>query len=243
MKRIRRILRKKDGTTLVEMLVTMALFSMMLAMVAAGLSSVSKVFVQIQKTQYAQSILDTAMTELRTQTSGTCDYIKIYDNTVGNADGIENCAGSSSGNTLEFVNNEGYAVVLSTDGCQTTDIYIAENKTGQASAEESGQLLTRYYFRNSTDGTYSYRVNGTPAARAVATVFGKGFYMKNYIEVTYAFPDGVNHGDKTDCILATVTLYSDKALTQVVAQDSQILEFRDSVTRKDDVTALARTGE
>ena len=68
MKRLKSILRKKEGTTLVETMVCLLLISIMLAMAASSLSAASHVFVRVQKTQYAQSILDTTMTELRTIT-------------------------------------------------------------------------------------------------------------------------------------------------------------------------------
>ena len=60
--RIKEILRQKQGTTLVEMMACLTLISIMLLMAARGLSSASRIFLRLQKTQYAQSILDTAMT-------------------------------------------------------------------------------------------------------------------------------------------------------------------------------------
>lgn len=50
--------KRKSGTTLVEMIVTLMLISIMMVMAVASLSSASRIFVRIQKTQYAQSILD-----------------------------------------------------------------------------------------------------------------------------------------------------------------------------------------
>lgn len=69
MKKIRRLLNKKDGTTLVETIVTMLLISIMFAMAATALSSAAKVFVREQRLQYAQSILDSTMTELQQELS------------------------------------------------------------------------------------------------------------------------------------------------------------------------------
>lgn len=68
MRKIQKLLKKRNGTTLVEMVVTMLLISIMMAMAASSLSSASKIFVKVQKTEYAQSIVDTLMTELRTIT-------------------------------------------------------------------------------------------------------------------------------------------------------------------------------
>lgn len=248
MKRLRSLLQKKEGTTLVETMVCLLLISIMLAMAASALSAASRIFVRVQKTQYAQSILDTTMTELRTITKNASGYVKIYnislkpteknENITGN---ITNNTGKLRGNTVEFINEEGYVVLVSTNGCEDTDLYIQNNRTGQASAVDSGQLLTRYYFRNSSENSYIYLKDGVPVARAVAAVFGKGFYMNNYLEVIYSFPDGIQDGEQVDWISATVNLYSDKELTNLVATDSEILEFKHSVLCCEKITAKAET--
>lgn len=79
----KQIIKEKNGTTLVEMIVTLLLISIMMVMAAASLSSASKIFARLQKMQYAQSILDTTMTELRSITKDACEYIKIYSSAVG----------------------------------------------------------------------------------------------------------------------------------------------------------------
>ena len=56
------------GATLVEMLVTLTLITVMVGMAATTLSAAFKIFLRVQKEQYAQSVLDTTMTELRSLT-------------------------------------------------------------------------------------------------------------------------------------------------------------------------------
>ena len=162
-----RILKERKGTTLVEMLVCLTLISIMLSMAAGALSSASRIFIRIQKQQYAQSILDTVMTELRNQTKDATTYVKIYDN-GGN---IAETAGKSSGNAIEFMNSMGYVVLLTTDGCDTTMLYVKDTKLGEQDPVEKGRLLTRYYSRK-PDKTYTYvKAEGTsdqPVARAMA---------------------------------------------------------------------------
>ncbi len=214
---------RKKGTTLVEMIVTLLLISIMMTMAAASLSSAAKIFVRVQKTQYAQSITDTVMTELRTITKDASGYVKIYPKESGFQ---PEAAGSMTGTCLEFLNPDGYVELVSTDGCEKTQIYIGDNHNGSADAVQKGQLLTRYYTRNSTTGKYFCRKNGTPVARAVATAFGKGFYMGNYLEIEYSVPSGTTDGTKVSSIVAKVTLYSDKDRKHVVASDTELLEFR-----------------
>ena len=225
---------RKKGTTLVEMIVTLLLISIMMTMAAASLSSAAKIFVRVQKTQYAQSIVDTVMTELRTITKDASGYVKIYP---GESGFQPEAAGATTGTCLEFLNPDGYVELVSTDGCEKTKIYIGDNKNGSADAVEKGQLLTRYYTRNSTTGKYFCRKDGTPAARAVATAFGKGFYMGNYLEIEYSVPSGTTDGTKVSSIVAKVTLYSDKDRKHVVASDTELLEFRNPLIYTTAVTA------
>lgn len=241
MRKIRKIFQNRQGTTLVETMVTLLLISIMMVMAAGALSSASRIFVRVQRTEYAQSILDTVMTELRTITKDTSGYVKIYPGSgeqgSNNVENLVKSTGSLKGNTLEFINGEGYVVLVSTDGCEKTDLYIQDSKTGEFDAVSAGQLLTRYYFR--TGNTYVFQKGTTPVARAVARVFGEGFYMGNYVKVTYAFPDGTASGDKVDSITATVTLYRDKEMTDSVAEDTEILEFKHPVVCYTGETAMA----
>lgn len=241
MKKMRLLLKKRDGTTMVETIVSMLLISSMLAMAASALSSAAKIFVREQKLQYAQSILDTAMTELRGLTKNASGYIKIYADSDRNSQEITDMTGNSAGNILEFINEDGYAVLVSTDGCSATRLLIGNQDAGMADAVDSGELLTRYYFYN--NGKYQYVVDGAPTARAVATVFGKGFYMGNYLDVIWTFPDGITDGSAVDQITATVTVYSDQEKTKALASDTEILQFRHALVRKDGVTAVAGTGQ
>ena len=215
-------------------MVTLLLITILMAMAAASLSSAFRIFLRIQKAQYAQSVLDTAMTELRTLTKDATVYVKIY----GNGMDVIGKPGASTGDAIEFMNKEGYVVLLTTDGCAQTDLYITGKNTGTADAVDAGELLARYYFpQGGITAGYTYAKGQTPVARAVAAVFGKGFYMGNYLEVTYSFPDGVAEGATVDGITATLKLYADEAHTIELVSDTELLSFRHRVVRKDAVTA------
>lgn len=234
----------RKGTTLVETMVTLFLISIMMAMAASALSSASRIFVRIQKAQYAQSILDTTMTELRTITKDASGYVKIYGVT-GVSGGTK---GNSEGYAIEFLTPEGYVELVSTEGIKETDIYIADNKVGTAESVAAGRLVTRYYLRNSSNGQYAYKKNGNFVARAAATVFGEGFYMGNYVQVEYKLPDGVNEDSKVERVTATVTVYTGctdygdyKEYKNPIATDTEVLEFRNPLNVKlgaDSITAV-----
>lgn len=80
MKQLEKCLKSRQGTTLVEMLVTLTLITVMVGMAATTLSAAFKIFLRVQKEQYAQSVLDTTMTELRSLTKEATQYVKIYGN-------------------------------------------------------------------------------------------------------------------------------------------------------------------
>lgn len=228
---------RKKGTTLVELLVSLVLISILMAMAAAALSSATRIFVKVQKTQYAQSILDTVMTELRGMTEEASGYIKIYPAGQFKAD----AEGAENGTTLEFQTSDGYVEVLSHEGIEETTIYIGENQSGTFEAIDSGRLLTRYYNLNESTGTYVVEKGDIPVARAVAKAFGEGFYMKNYLEIEYNVTP--NADGKVSNIQATLKLYPTNAdgtkQSNPIATDTTNLELRNPLHLKTTVTATS----
>lgn len=248
-------IRGKAGTTLVEMVVAMLLFSLMGLIVIGALSPAAKLFVRMQKLQFARLILDNTAQELRSITQDATEYVKIYAKCEDSGDiigkGTDPKNGVDEGLALEFVNTQGYVVLLSTQGCGETTIIRGGKKTGQTiEGQPKGRLLTRYYAQHGGQNSlYIYTdaqtAGSMPVARAVSSVFTEGYYMGNYLKITFSYPrdgDGniiPSEGAGVDYLVADVALYSDEGLTDLVVQDRVILDFRHSVKRKDDVTAKA----
>ena len=229
---MRRILRMRNGTTLVEMLVTLTLISMLMAMAAATLASASKVFLRTQKLQYAQAVLDTTLTELRSQTLNATGYVKIYEN----SENIAENSGAGSGSVLEFRNEEDYTVLLAADGSREADIYVGGTKAGTEKDVPKGRLYARYYTHDN-DGTYIYSNGTLPRVRAMAAIFPDKYYMGNYLKLIFSFPKDVSDEGTVTSVKVEASLYSDEELTDLVATDSEILDFRYQLTRKDAITA------
>lgn len=138
------LVKDRKGTTLVETMVTLFLISILMAMAASALSSASRIFVRIQKTQYAQSVLDTTMTELRTITKDATGYVKLYERTTAMEEQYGGSKGTNTkGNAIEFMTPEGFVELVSANGCSETEIHIGDKVTGKADAVETGQLLTQ----------------------------------------------------------------------------------------------------
>lgn len=243
-KRILVKLRERSGTTLVEMLVTLLLIGIMLSMATATLSSAAKVFLRVQRTQYAQSILDTVMTQMRTIAADASGYVKIYENGQNIADNT----GNTSGNAIEFMNSDSFIELVTTDADsnEKVEIYNSEKKlTGAKEKMNPGQIYTRYYTTetlNSSEITYIYSAGTYLVARAIEAAYGNGFYMGNYVKITYSVPEGKQAGEMIDHVNARVALYSDEACTEEnkLAEDTEPLYFRNPVEFRTAKTAISK---
>ncbi len=236
LQRLRRY--RKSGTSLVEMVVTLLVFGIMMTMMVGVLSPAAKIFVRIQKLQYAQIILDNTIQELRGMTRDATGYIKIYEK-CGETDRIADQTGAQSGQGLEFVNEDGYVMLISTEGCPDTGIYRGSQllSTVDPGDVPAGRLFARYYVREK-DGKYHYEdTSGHPIARAVNSIFTDRYYMGNYLEITFSYPSGTSPDGKVDYLEAEVRLYSDAEKNEMVVKESVVLDLRYHVNRQDRVTA------
>lgn len=82
--------------TLVELVVSMLLVAIIMAMVVGILSPAAKIFLRMQKLQYAQQILDNTAAQLQDMAGEATKYVKIYVD--GN--NIAEAVGAASGSAL-----------------------------------------------------------------------------------------------------------------------------------------------
>lgn len=236
LKRLRKC--RKSGMSLVEMVVTLLVFGIMMTMMVGVLSPAAKIFVRIQKLQYAQIVLDNTIQELRGMTRDATGYVKIYEK-CSETDQIAGQAGAQSGQGLEFVNEDGYVVLISAEGCPGTGIYRGNQLLSTVNPGDvpAGRLFARYYVREK-DGKYLYEdVSGLPVARAVGSIFTDRYYMGNYLEIIFSYPPGTDPDGKVDYLEAEVRLYSDAEKNELVVKESVALDLRYNVNRQDRETA------
>ncbi len=138
-------LKTKEGMTLVETMVSILLVMIMLTMVVAVVSPAFKVFIRMQRLQFAQMILDNVEEDMKAELRDATTYVKIYETDGENGTGIIDKDGVNKGEVLEYVNTEGYIVLVSANGCAATNIYRGNTKSGQYDLVPKGQLLYRYY--------------------------------------------------------------------------------------------------
>ena len=171
MKRIRSVLRGREGMTLVELVVSAGLLCLVIAVFSASLRPAAEISRRTQELNSAELIADDLLETVRSRVETATEYIKCYEN---GAD-ITNRTGSRRGSAVEFGTSNAVEL-LTADGCAETAIMVGSRPAGTEAAVEKGYLLERYY-DNSTGVFYSKNADGTPCARALAQTYAKGFYM------------------------------------------------------------------
>lgn len=233
--------RRKEGMTLVELIVSLALLSILMVMVVGVVSPAAKTFVEMQRVQLAELILDNVEDEIRSRLQEAVGSIRICDVPEdGNMAGVP---GSDSGSVLEYLNTDSYVTLMSADGCGETTLMRSGQATGTESAD-AGRLLLRYYWQKRTGAEdhaygYSYKEEGRLVARAVQQVFANRYYMGNYLRLTFSFPEGVAAGQEVDYLKVHLELYRDAEGTDLLAAEDFIAELRYLAKRVDEVTASA----
>lgn len=160
MKRIRSVLRGREGMTLVELIVSAGLLCLVIAVFSASLRPAAEISRRTQELNSAELIADDLLETVRSRVETATEYIKCYEN---GAD-ITNRTGSSRGSAVEFGTSNAVEL-LTADGCAETAIMVGSRPAGTEAAVEKGYLLERYY-DNSTGVFYSKNADGTPCARA-----------------------------------------------------------------------------
>lgn len=230
---MRRRLTKKGGMTLVEVTVCLLLISMLLAISAAALSSATKSFYTLQSRQYAQSVLDTVLTEVRSLAQDATDYVELKHTDpyyTESTPGSGSTTTSTAPNTLEFKTTTGHVARIHAEGTDTLTLLINNQPTDTFAAVDPGQLLTIYYSVDTDGETIETTEDNAPAARAAARAYGTGFYMGRYLKLTFEAPDGAVENTSISYVTVTAELYSDEYRTDLLVTDSTVIEFRYDVT-------------
>ena len=96
MKRIRSILRGREGMTLVELVVGAGLLCLVIGVFSASLRPAAEVSHRTQELNSAELIADDLLETVRSKVETATDYIKCYDNGTD----VTNKTGSSEGSSL-----------------------------------------------------------------------------------------------------------------------------------------------
>lgn len=219
MRKLHDLLRDRGGMTLVELLVAASLLCVVITMFAAALRPAAETTRRIEDLNNAQIIADDLLETLRGEIENAQTYIKCYPS----GSHIAGDSGAATGgSSIEFKNSDGFAVLLSAEGCADTAIVRTTTAAGTTTAKAiaPGYLIERWY-RLSTDNTYTFSENGTPTARALTAVYDpKGFYMGFTVKLDFSV-DYTPQAAKS--VTATVTVY--RGGTQMYS-DSLVIDLR-----------------
>lgn len=219
MRKLHDLLRDRGGMTLVELLVAASLLCVVITMFAAALRPAAETTRRIEDLNNAQIIADDLLETLRGEIENAQTYIKCYrsgSKIAGDGDAAAN------GSSIEFKNSDGFAVLLSAEGCADTAIVRTTTAAGTTTAKAiaPGYLIERWY-RLSTDNTYTFSENGTPTARALTAVYDpKGFYMGFTVKLDFSV-DYTEQAAKS--VTATVTVYRG---ANKMYSDSLVIDLR-----------------
>ena len=219
MRKLHDLLRDRGGMTLVELLVAASLLCVVITMFAAALRPAAETTRRIEDLNNAQIIADDLLETLRGEIENAQTYIKCYPSGSKIA---EDGGAATDGSSIEFKNSDGFAVLLSAEGCADTAIVRTTTAAGTTTAKAiaPGYLIERWY-RLSTDNTYTFSENGTPTARALTAVYDpKGFYMGFTVRLDFSV-DYTPQAAKS--VTATITIY--RGGTQMYS-DSLVIDLR-----------------
>lgn len=219
MRKLHDLLRDRGGMTLVELLVAASLLCVVITMFAAALRPAAETTRRIEDLNNAQIIADDLLETLRGEIENAQTYIKCYPS----GSHIAGDSGAATGgSSIEFKNSDGFAVLLSAEGCADTAIVRTTTAAGTTTAKAiaPGYLIERWY-RLSTDNTYTFSENGTPTARALTAVYDpKGFYMGFTVKLDFSV-DYTPQAAKS--VTATVTVYRG---ANKMYSDSLVIDLR-----------------
>lgn len=219
MRKLHDLLRDRGGMTLVELLVAASLLCVVITMFAAALRPAAETTRRIEDLNNAQIIADDLLETLRGEIENAQTYIKCYPSGSSIAG---DSGAAANGSSIEFKNSDGFAVLLSAEGCADTAIVrtTAAAGTTTAKAIAPGYLIERWY-RLSTDNTYIFSENDTPTARALTAVYDpKGFYMGFTVKLDFSV-DYTEQAAKS--VTATVTVYRG---ANKMYSDSLVIDLR-----------------
>ncbi len=226
MKRIKKLLRERSGVTLVELLVSAALLCMVIAMISAVIQPAAVSVGRMEDLNNAQIIADNVLETIRSELENARGYIKCYasgTNIAGSGGVAENTAGKA----VEFENEDGYAVLISAEGCGATDLVRPGGiSAGTSEAVSTGRLLFRYYQLN--EGKYSFGSGGSNVARALTSPYADAFYMGLGVSLSFTVS-----GSRAE---ATASVYRGNT-ADVLFTDTLIVDLRYSPDYTAGVTA------
>ena len=171
MKRIRSILRGREGMTLVELVVGAGLLCLVIGIFSASLRPAAEVSRRTQELNSAELIADDLLETVRSKVETATDYIKCYDSGTD----VTNKTGSSEGSAIEF----GYETEQGYNAAELLTALICDGSHPDAAVFDPGDLLQQRPGRIAEEGLQAARGLGRrvlhgPVPQADELAVGEG---------------------------------------------------------------------
>lgn len=216
MKKLKCLLKDRRGTTLVELVVAMGLFSILLLLVSGALHPAAAVTQRMHTLESAQLLLDQVLEEIRMEVERSCGYVKLYED---GADPVEQEGSLEWGNAVEYLDVDGNVVLLSAEGCD--EDWLTEMQ------EDGAQIPPgRLFFLTWTE-------EGTKACREP---YGEAYYDGMYLKVEFSPEGEVQAGQRAEMLVVTASLYRDAERTELVRTQSRTIALRNEPRWTTEVT-------
>lgn len=220
------ILRQRQGITLTEMVCASFLLIVMIIMCTSALIPAAKIMQKMGQAAEAQAVADSVLEYIRSEVEEAREYVRVYPNVDG------------GGDALEFVNRDGYTLLISTDNYSAAAVNEAGGTLNSMDGNGIGRLRFRYSIAASDYNCNSPKDDAEPTVCAEGAVFPDEFYSGLYLKLAFrpVLEDGM-----LMCIKITVQLWKVEdagdgtEICNVICEQSVIAELRYATTVKDGV--------
>lgn len=222
MRKIKELVISRRGTTLVELVAAMALFSLLLLMIGGALHPAAVITKRIGRMEDARSLADSVLEVIRMDVENACGYVKLYEDGTD----IPEREGTLEGGTaLEYLDLSGNPVLVSAEGCGQAWLTEKEEEQGKI---PPGRLFFLTRLPADSELTHPAEDDGLVLGTSCREPYGESYYSRMYLEVRFAPGEEVSEGDRADALKVTVLLYRDPERTDLLLEESETVELRNS---------------
>lgn len=230
MKRLKDVAVSRRGTTLVELVATMALLSLLLLMISGVLHPAAAAVQRAGQMHDARSLLDDVLEVVRMEVESACGYAKLYEDGT-NITEQEGTLGM--GTALEYLNLNGEPVLVSAEGCGRA--WLTQS---QAEEVPTGRLFFLTRLRADADLTHPAEDDGLVLGASCREPYGEAYYGGMYLKVQFVPVGEAAEGVAAEGVEITAALYRDAERTELLLEESLVVELRNAPLWTTAITAV-----
>ena len=230
MKRLKDVAVSRRGTTLVELVATMALLSLLLLMISGVLHPAAAAVQRAGQMHDARRLLDDVLEVVRMEVESACGYAKLYEDGTN----ITEQGGTlGMGTALEYLNLNGEPVLVSAEGCGRA--WLTQS---QAEEVPTGRLFFLTRLRADADLTHPAEDDGLVLGASCREPYGEAYYGGMYLKVQFVPVGEAAEGVAAEGVEITAALYRDAERTELLLEESLVVELRNAPLWTTAITAV-----